>query len=82
MAFGKKKEGRLRSLVLAGKKLALPHSEYGSRPLFFDEDGYAYVFSAKDAKGGGRSQVKESPTQAEVEAALQNYAVGFGLEVV
>lgn len=72
---------KVKSLVLAGKKVSLPHSELGSRPIFFDEKGLAYCFKAKETKEG-RVQVKEEPTKAEVDALLEAYNVGFGLEVL
>ena len=74
---------KVKSLVLAGKKVNLPNSlnNQESRPIFFDDKGLAYVFKNKETKEG-RVQVKEEPSKAEVEALLQAYNVGYGFEVL
>jgi len=73
---------QVKSLVLAGKKVNLPQSVNNqvARPIFFDENGLAYVFDNKETKKG-RVQVKVQPTQAEVDALVLAYNVGYALEV-
>lgn len=74
--------------VLAGKSVGLPHSEQGSRPVSFDENGVAYVNDFKRDKEGKLVLDKEEQpiavqrelTKAEVEGLQEHYRL-FGVVV-